>query len=83
MLKVAIARFAQDRALRAQLSDAELKLGERKLIERAKGLLMDEIGLSEDQAYAHLRKLAMDRGQRLAEASRRILSARDLLRPRS
>ncbi len=73
VMRVAIARFEQDRALRAQLQDAELKLGERKLIERAKGLLMDEIGLSEEQAYAHLRKLAMDRGQKLAEVAQRVV----------
>lgn len=81
VLKVAIARFEQDRALRAQLSDAELKLSERKLIERAKGVLMDEVGLSEDQAYAHLRKLAMDRGQRLGQVAERIVAAHDLLKP--
>ncbi len=81
VLQVAIARFAQDRALRAQLSDAELKLSERKLIERAKGLLMQEIGLSEEQAHAHLRKLAMDRGQKLAEAAQRVIGAQSLLRP--
>ncbi|MBL8329400.1 MAG: ANTAR domain-containing protein [Rubrivivax sp.] len=82
VLKVAIARFEQDRALRAQLEDAELKLSERKQIERAKGLLMDEIGLSEEQAYAHLRKLAMDRGQRLAEVAQRVIDAQGLMRPR-
>lgn len=83
VLKVAIARFEQDRALRAQLSDAELKLSERKLIERAKGVLMDEVGLSEDQAYAHLRKLAMDRGQRVAQVAERVIAAQDILKPRS
>ena len=82
VLKVAIARFEQDRALRAQLSDAELKLSERKLIERAKGVLMDEVGLSEDHAYAHLRKLAMDRGQRLAQVAERVIAAQDILKPR-
>jgi two-component system, response regulator / RNA-binding antiterminator len=65
------------------IDDAELKLSERKLVERAKGLLMDEIGLSEEQAYSHLRKLAMDRGQRLGETARRIIAAQDLLQPRA
>jgi len=81
VLKVAIARFEQDRLLRAQLEDANLKLSERKLIDRAKGLLMEEIGLSEDQAYAHLRKLAMDRGQRMADVAQRVVAAQQLLRP--
>jgi len=81
VLKVAIARFEQDRALRTQLEDAHLQLSERKLIERAKGLLMDEVGLTEEQAYAHLRKLAMDRSQRLAQVAERVVAAHSLLRP--
>lgn len=81
VLQVAIARFEQDRALRAQLDAAQSQLSERKLIERAKGILMDDVGLSEEQAYRHLRKLAMDRGQRLAQVAERVVEARDLLRP--
>jgi response regulator NasT len=81
VLQVAIARFEQDRALRGQLDAAQSQLSERRLIERAKGLLMDDVGLSEEQAYRHLRKLAMDRGQRLAQVAERIVQARELLRP--
>lgn len=82
VLQVAIARFEQDRALREQLDSAQTQLSERKLIERAKGVLMDEVGLSEEQAYKHLRKLAMDRGQRLAQAAERVLRSHELLNPR-
>jgi response regulator NasT len=81
VLQVAIARFEQDRALRGQLESAQSQLSERKLVERAKGILMQEIGLSEEQAFAHLRKLAMDRGQRLAQVAERIVEARKLLKP--
>jgi two-component system, response regulator / RNA-binding antiterminator len=81
VLHVAIARFEQDRALRGQLELAQSQLSERKLVERAKGMLMEEIGLSEEQAFAHLRKLAMDRGQRLGQVAERIVAARDLLHP--
>lgn len=81
VLQVAIARFEQDRALREQLDAAQTQLSERKLIERAKGILMDDVGLSEEQAYKHLRKLAMDRGQRLAEVAARVIDARQLLKP--
>jgi response regulator NasT len=81
VLKVAIARFEQERALREQLGEAQMQLSERKLVERAKSLLMDEVGLTEDQAYRHLRKLAMDRGQRLGQVAERIVAARDLLKP--
>ncbi len=82
VLQVAIARFEQDRALRAQLESAQAKLHERKWVEQAKGILMDELGLSEDRAHAHLRKLAMDRGQRLVEVAERVVEARALLKPR-
>lgn len=82
VLQVAIARFEQDRALRQQLDAVQTQLDERKLIERAKGMLMDEIGLTEEQAYKHLRKLAMDRGQRLGQVAERIVRARELLDPR-
>lgn len=81
VLQVAIARFEQDRLLRVQLDEAQSKLAERKVIERAKGILMDDVGLSEEQAYRHLRKLAMDRGQRLAEVAERVVDAKSLLRP--
>ncbi len=81
VLQVAIARFEQERELRGQLEMAQAQLSERKWVDKAKGLLMDEIGLSEEQAFAHLRKLAMDRGQRLAEVAQRVVQARDLLKP--
>ncbi len=81
VLQVAIARFEQDRALRDQLEAAQSRLSERKLVERAKGILMQEIGLSEEQAFVHLRKLAMDRGQRLTQVAERIVQARKLLQP--
>ncbi|MBA4176943.1 MAG: response regulator [Leptothrix sp. (in: Bacteria)] len=81
VLQVAIARFEQDRALRGQLETAQAQLSERKVVERAKGILMAEIGLTEEQAFAHLRKLAMDRGQRLAQVAERVVAARDLLKP--
>ena len=81
VLQVAIARFEQDAALRAQLSKAEHQLAARKTIERAKGVLMAQAGLDEDEAYRRLRKLAMDRGQRLADVARSVIEAHELLRP--
>jgi len=82
VLQVAIARFEQERALREQLGHAQAKLTERKVIERAKGVLMRESGLGEEEAYHHMRRLAMDRGQRLAQVAERINEAHELLRPR-
>ena len=68
ILDVAVARFEQERALREELRDAQTKLVERKVIERAKGILMKQKGVGEEEAYRLMRKLAMDRN---AQAARR------------
>lgn len=73
VLDVAYTRFELEQALRAELDATRLQLTERKLVERAKGRLMSTLGLSEDQAYQRLRKLAMERGIKLGEAARRVL----------
>ncbi|MDF1480587.1 ANTAR domain-containing response regulator [Extensimonas sp. H3M7-6] len=79
ILEVAMARFAHEQALRAELAQARNALSERKTIDRAKGLLMQRQGLSEPQAYDKLRKLAMDKGLKLGEVAQRVLDAADLL----
>ena len=66
-------------ALRGQLAEANLKLVERKLIERAKGMLMKSRNLSEEAAYSALRKAAMDRNLKLVDVAQRIVDAADLL----
>lgn len=81
VLRVAIARFEQDHALREQLNTATTRLHERRQVDQAKGLLMRELGLSEEQAYAHLRRLAMDRGQRIGEVAAKVLAQQALLNP--
>ena len=79
IVEAAVARFEEYQALRTQLAEANLKLAERKLVERAKGLLMKSRGLDEDAAYAALRKMAMDRKLKLAEVAQRVVDAADLL----
>lgn len=79
ILDVAMARFQHEQALRAELADAKSELKDRKVIDRAKGLLMQRQGLTEQQAYERLRRAAMDRGLRLAEVAQRMLDAADLL----
>jgi response regulator NasT len=79
IVEVAVARFEEMQDLRGQLADANLRLAERKLIERAKGMLMKSRDLDEEAAYAALRKAAMDRNVKLAEIARRIVDAADLL----
>ncbi|WP_143137356.1 ANTAR domain-containing response regulator, partial [Burkholderia ubonensis] len=67
--------FSHDEALRQRLADVERELADRKLIDRAKRLLMDRRHLSEHDAYAMLRKRAMDQGIRIVDAARQVLAA--------
>ena len=79
IVDAAVARFEEMQSLRAQLAEANQKLTERKLVERAKGLLMKSRGLDEEAAFAALRKAAMDRNLKLSEVAQRIVDAADLL----
>jgi response regulator NasT len=79
VLEVAMARFQVEESMRQQLADARSQLSDRKLIDRAKGLLMKRQGLSEEEAYARLRKTAMDKGLKIADLAQRMLDAAELL----
>ena len=79
ILTVAIARFRHQEALLAELDNARGELQERKLIDRAKGLLMQRQGLSEPEAYAKLRKAAMNKGVKLADIAQQMLDMAELL----
>jgi two-component system, response regulator / RNA-binding antiterminator len=79
ILDVAMARFEHEQGLRSELASAKTELLDRKVIDRAKGLLMQRQNLDEPAAYARLRKAAMDKGLRLGEVAQRMLDAADLL----
>ena len=79
ILSVAMARFRHQEALLAELDSARGELQERKLIDRAKGLLMQRQGLSEPEAYARLRKAAMNKGVKLADMARQVIDMAELL----
>ena len=79
VLDVALARFRHEEALKQELADARAMLSERKTIERAKGILMSRHTMSETEAYARLRKTAMDKGLKVADVAQRILDVADLL----
>jgi AmiR/NasT family two-component response regulator len=74
-VEVALARAADARKLQGTVEDLETKLANRKVIERAKGRLMEQFGLTEDQAYTRMRKAAMDRQLPLVEIARRVLES--------
>ena len=79
ILEAAIARFHNFSRLRAELTATKAALTERKTIDRAKGLLMKARGISEEEAYALLRKSAMDQGKRLADVAESLVTAAGLL----
>jgi two-component system, response regulator / RNA-binding antiterminator len=76
---VALARFEHEQELRAELAEAKSELHERRVIERAKGMLMQRQNLSEADAYAKLRKAAMDKGLKIADVAQRMLDVADLM----
>lgn len=86
ILDVAMARFQHEQALRKELADTRHELSElsatlqeRKVIDRAKALLMERQKLSEPEAYAKLRKAAMDKNLKMVEVAQRMLDVADLL----
>ena len=79
ILDVAMARFQHEQALRNELADVKTELQGRKLIDRAKGLLMQRQQLSEQAAFEKMRKTAMDKNLKLVEVAQRMLDVADLL----
>ena len=80
VLDMAITRFKAFNDLREELDRARQALDERKVIERAKGILMKERGLNEEAAYALLRKAAMSDNKRVIEIAQAVITAAGLLR---
>jgi response regulator NasT len=86
ILDVAMARFEHEQALRQELANTREELDghkaellNRKVIDRAKGLLMQRQGLTEQAAYDRLRKAAMDKSMKLVDVAQRMLDVADLL----
>ncbi len=79
ILEAAVARFHMFQRMRSELAATKRALEERKVIDRAKGILMKARGISEDEAYALLRKTAMDKGSRVAELAEALVTSAGLL----
>ena len=79
IVNIAMARFSQMTGLRKELADTKQVLAGRKTIDRAKGVIMARRGCTEDEAYNSLRKLAMDRNQRMAEVADNVIATAELL----
>jgi len=80
ILDAAIALFHMLQKMRIELSETRRALEERKVIDRAKGILMRARGIGEEDAYALLRKTAMDQGRKLAEVAQALVMTADLLK---
>ncbi len=78
IIHVAAARFAEHKRLRDELKEAKSQLSERKLVDRAKGILMADHGYSEPDAYKRMRSMAMSKGKRLAEVAEAIIMAKEM-----
>jgi two-component system, response regulator / RNA-binding antiterminator len=79
VIDLALERFAADEALRQELADTKSALSDKKLIDRAKRLLMRSKHLSEPEAHKLLQELAMQRGLKLRDAAQRVIDFESLL----
>lgn len=79
IFEIALARFEREQTLRTDLLHAQNELHHRKVVDRAKGLLMQRQGLSEEEAFQKLRKTAMDKGLKMGEVAQRMLDMVELL----
>jgi len=81
-IDLAAARHAEFQALESEVDRAQQALEDRKVVERAKGLLMTGLGLSEQDAFRRLQLAARERNLRLADVARRIVEQKSLLEPK-
>jgi response regulator NasT len=79
-IRLAAARHHELLELEAEVQRARQSLAERKLLDRAKGLLMDSLGLSEEEAFARLQRAARNRNVRLPAIAQEVIDQRDVLR---
>jgi len=80
ILDAAIARFHMVQKMRVELAETRRALEERKLIDRAKGILMRARGIGEEEAYAMLRKSAMDQGKKVVDLAQALVMTTELLK---
>lgn len=79
ILDLTISRFNAFTALEKELDEAKSALADRKIIDRAKGILMRQKKMTEEEAYAMLRSAAMKHGRKLSEVAQSVVTAAELL----
>jgi response regulator NasT len=80
-IRLAAARHAEFRALEAEVDRAHQALEDRKLVERAKGVLIDALGLGEAEAFTRIQRAARNRNLRLADIAREIVQQTEIIKP--
>lgn len=80
IVDLSVSRFNAFARLREELAHVQGQLADRKAIDQAKGLVMKAKNISEEQAYAMMRKVAMNEGKKIAEIARSIITAAELLK---
>jgi response regulator NasT len=79
VLELAVRRFNAFARIQAELDEARNALSDRKVIDRAKSILMAQRSLSEQEAYALLRSSAMNQGKKIVDVAQALITASDLL----
>jgi response regulator NasT len=82
-IALAVRRFEEFQALRQEADDLRQALEDRKVIERAKGLLMKKVGLDEEESFRRLQKLASDKNIKLVEVARSLVMAEEAFQPQT
>ncbi|MDR4305439.1 ANTAR domain-containing protein [Chelatococcus sambhunathii] len=80
ILDTMVSRFNAFSRLKAELDQAKSQLEERKVVDRAKGILMRQKGIGEEQAYALLRTVAMNEKKKISEIAQAVVTAAELLK---
>ena len=80
-IALAVRRFEQFEALRKEAADLRQALQDRKVIERAKGIVMKNAGIDEQEAFRRLQRMASDKNRKLVEIAEMILTAEELAQP--
>ncbi len=79
VITIAIARFRKTHAMQEELVTVKNQLEERKIIEKAKGIIMQQAGMDEKTAYSSLRSMAMNKNQKLVEIARSVITTAELM----
>lgn len=79
IMDVAVARFREFQALKSELEKTRNQLADRRILDEAKSLLMKQKNMTEEEAYHAIRKMAMDRSQRMVDVAKNIISVMNLL----